>query len=98
MAQTTDYFAIEEQGDVRVLRLRPLEKIVFGHFNAMQNLFELLEDLHRRRQRVMLVDVQPGVLSPDVVDQFWQAVRNERPVRGGRREPPRRRKKPAASW
>jgi enoyl-CoA hydratase/carnithine racemase len=90
MAQTTDYFTIEDQGDVRVLRLRPLEKIVFGHFDAMQNLFELLEGLHRRRQKVLLIEVQPGVLSPDIVDAFWEAARSEPPVRGGRREPPRR--------
>jgi enoyl-CoA hydratase/carnithine racemase len=39
---------------------------------------------------VLLVEVQPGVLTPEVVDQFWEAVRTERPVRGARHEPPRR--------
>ena len=65
MAQTTDYFTFEDQGDIGILRLRPLDRIVFGHFDAMHGMFELLQDLHRRRQKVLLIDVQTGVLTPD---------------------------------
>jgi enoyl-CoA hydratase/carnithine racemase len=90
MTQTTGHFTVEDQGDVCVVRLRPLDKMVFGHFDAMQSLFELLEGLHRHRQKVLLIDIQRDVLSPEVLDEFWEAVRTEQPVRGGRREPPRR--------
>ena len=48
----------------------------------MQALFELVEQLHRRRQKVLLLDIPAGALSPEVVDAFWEAVRGERPVRG----------------
>ena len=72
MIQTTDYFT-EDQGDICVLRLRPLYEVVFGNFDAMQSLFELLQDLHRRLQKVLLIDVQSGVFSPEVVNRFWKA-------------------------
>jgi len=91
MPQTTEHFTVEFQGDICVVQLRPVDKIVFGDFQAMQSLFELLQDLHARRQKVLLIKVESGVLAPEVVDQFWEAVRAERPVRGARREPPRQR-------
>ena len=90
MAQSTEHFSIEDQGDVRVIRLKTLENIVFGNIHAMQELFDLLEELHRRRQKVVLLETPCGALSPSLLDRFWEDVLNEQPVRGARHEPPRR--------
>ncbi len=79
MIQTTVYFT-EDQGDICVLRLRPLDEVVFGNFDAMQSLFDLLQNLHRRLQRVLLIDVQSGVFSPEVVNRFWKADLSAKPA------------------
>ena len=90
MATTTDYFSIEDQGDVRVIRLRAQENILFGDIQAMQQLFDMLQELHQRRQKVVLLETPADAFSPSVLNRFWESVLNEQPVRGSRREPPRR--------
>ena len=86
----TSLVALEDHGDVALVRFTPRENLYTADSRAMVELWNAFDQLQIQRKRVALFHMPRDYLSAKLVDDFWQRAR-EAPIdhapRGGRARP-----------
>ena len=88
MSAVTDFFSVERADDVWTVRFQPLDYMMFQRMEVTEAMFGLLTEVESKQVKVIRIDFPASSLSPAVVDQFWNEVRDARSVPGGRLDPP----------